>query len=62
MNKKTGRSTPSPAASSNQLLRLQRVLAGAGLGSRRDCETLITEGRVEVDGKPCTELGTRVDP
>jgi len=38
------------------------VLAGAGLGSRRDCETLITEGRVEVDGKPCTELGTRVDP
>ena len=33
----------------------------AGLGSRRDCETLITEGRVEVDGKTVSELGTKVD-
>jgi 23S rRNA pseudouridine2605 synthase len=38
------------------------VLAAAGLGSRRDCEELITAGRVEVDGEIVTELGTRVDP
>ena len=42
--------------------RLQKVLAGAGLASRRDAEELILEGRVEVDGEVVTELGTRVDP
>lgn len=42
--------------------RLQKVLAAAGLGSRRQCEELITTGRVEVDRKVVTELGTRVDP
>ncbi|MEC8344726.1 MAG: pseudouridine synthase [Planctomycetota bacterium] len=41
--------------------RLQKILALAGFGSRRDCETLITEGRVEVDGKTVSELGTKVD-
>lgn len=43
-------------------IRLQKVLAAAGLGSRRKAEELITEGRVEVDGELVTELGTRVDP
>jgi 23S rRNA pseudouridine2605 synthase len=43
-------------------IRLQRVLASAGLGSRRACEQLIEQGRVEVDGKPVTVQGTRVDP
>jgi 23S rRNA pseudouridine2605 synthase len=62
MKKKANPSAKTPEAPSAQLLRLQRVLAAAGLGSRRDCESLITEGRVEVDGKPCTELGTKVDP
>ena len=42
--------------------RLQKVLAAAGLGSRRQCEELITSGRVEVDRKVVTQLGTRVDP
>jgi 23S rRNA pseudouridine2605 synthase len=37
-------------------------LAAAGLGSRRQCEELITAGRVEVDRHVVTELGTRVDP
>ena len=44
------------------LERLQKVLAGAGLGSRRACEDLITTGRVEVDRKVVTTLGVRVDP
>ncbi|MGA2036859.1 MAG: pseudouridine synthase, partial [Acidimicrobiales bacterium] len=40
--------------------RLQKVLARAGLGSRRACEELISAGRVTVNGEPAT-LGRRVD-
>ncbi|TWP36686.1 pseudouridine synthase [Leekyejoonella antrihumi] len=43
-------------------VRLQKLLAGAGVGSRRKCEELITQGRVEVDGHRVTELGVRIDP
>lgn len=42
--------------------RLQKVLARGGYGSRRSAETLITSGRVHVNGAVVTELGTQVDP
>jgi len=42
--------------------RLQRILAAAGAGSRRHCETLIATGRVAVNGNVVTELGTKADP
>ncbi|NTW41478.1 MAG: rRNA pseudouridine synthase [Cellulomonadaceae bacterium] len=43
-------------------VRLQKVLAGAGVGSRRVCEDIIAAGRVTVDGVIVRELGVRVDP
>jgi 23S rRNA pseudouridine2605 synthase len=42
--------------------RLQKVLARAGVASRRAAEQLIAAGRVRVDGRVVTELGTKVDP
>ena len=43
-------------------VRLQKVLAAAGVASRRACEIMISEGRVEVNGRLVVEQGTRVDP
>ncbi|GAA3547131.1 pseudouridine synthase [Aeromicrobium flavum] len=43
-------------------IRLQKVLAAAGVASRRRCEELMVEGRVEVNGEIVTQLGARVDP
>jgi 23S rRNA pseudouridine2605 synthase len=41
--------------------RLNKLLAHAGVGSRRHCEDLIAAGRVAVDGHPVRELGTKID-
>ncbi|CAA9381203.1 MAG: Ribosomal large subunit pseudouridine synthase B [uncultured Nocardioidaceae bacterium] len=46
---------------SAQPMRLQKVLAQAGVASRRSCEALMSQGRVEVDGEVVTQLGAKVD-
>jgi 23S rRNA pseudouridine2605 synthase len=43
-------------------IRLQKVMAAAGVGSRRHCEELILAGRVTIDGRTVKKLGTRVEP
>lgn len=43
-------------------VRLQKVLAAAGVASRRACEDLIVAGAVSVNGKVVKELGTRINP
>ena len=43
-------------------MRLNRFLASAGLGSRRSCETLISEGKVTINGRVCVILATEVAP
>jgi 23S rRNA pseudouridine2605 synthase/16S rRNA pseudouridine516 synthase len=47
---------------SSEGVRLQKVLANAGVASRRVAEQLIVEGRVRVNGKTVTELGSRIEP
>ena len=42
--------------------RLQKYLANSGVASRRKCEELILQGKVEVNGKVVTELGTKINP
>ena len=66
-----GRKAPTPlpqheprtrAEMNDEGVRLQKVMANAGVASRRVCEELIEQGRVEVNGQIVTELGSRVNP
>ena len=43
-------------------IRLQKYLADCGIASRRKCEELILQGKVQVNGKPIIELGTKINP
>ena len=43
-------------------IRLQKYLANNGVASRRKCEELIKQGRIKVNGKIVTELGTKIEP
>ena len=51
-----------PGDASTEGVRLQKVLAAAGVASRRRAEEMIVEGRIKVDGLVVRELGRRVDP
>ena len=53
-------STPGPRPPA-KLERLQKILAQAGVASRRKAEEMIEQGRVQVNGKTVTELGTKAD-
>lgn len=48
--------------SDDEGVRLQKVLANAGVASRRVCEDMIVQGRVRVNGVAVTELGSRIHP
>ncbi|MDI2131824.1 pseudouridine synthase [Yinghuangia seranimata] len=56
------REQPRTPREAQEGVRLQKVMAQAGIGSRRACEELIEMGRVEVDGQVVREQGLRVDP
>lgn len=51
-----------PGLDDDGLIRLQKLLAQSGVGSRRRCEELMLAGVVVVDGEVVTRLGTKVDP
>lgn len=46
----------------SEVMRVQKFLSGAGVCSRRKGEEMMLEGRVQVNGKVCRELGTKIDP
>jgi len=62
VSKKPAASADAADPAAPRRVRLQRALAAAGFGSRRQCEELILEGRVEVDGQIVDQLGTTIDP
>lgn len=63
MAKKRSTKKPSPHSSTSPTAqRLNKVLAAAGLGSRRKVEGLIEQGRVQIDGDVVTDLACKVEP
>jgi 23S rRNA pseudouridine2605 synthase len=48
--------------STSEGVRLNKYLASCAIGSRRKCDELIKAGRVEVNGSPCINMGTRINP
>lgn len=61
-NRPTHRARAQAAQSDLEGVRLQKVMANAGVASRRVCEEMILAARVEVNGSLVTELGIRIDP
>ncbi len=61
-NDEATRTHDRPGTDDGEGVRLQKILAQAGFGSRRACERMILDGRVEVDGELVTQLGARADP
>ncbi|WP_182544192.1 pseudouridine synthase [Halosaccharopolyspora lacisalsi] len=59
---RTGKPGTGSAGTAEGGVRLQKLLSQAGVASRRASEQMITEGRVEVNGRPVLEMGVRVDP
>ncbi len=55
------RRTGRPSEARERPIRLQKILASAGIASRRAAEELIRAGRVQVNGQPVSRLGTRAD-
>jgi 23S rRNA pseudouridine2605 synthase len=55
------KSSAKPSPQAPEGTRLQKILADAGIASRRKAEELILEGRVHVNGEIVTELGTRAN-
>ena len=53
---------PQNAKANNCMERLQKIMAHAGIDSRRHCEDLIRQGRVKVNGKVVTKIPVLVDP
>src|SRR5204863_7598719 len=62
--RKPQRNTPNPLISFSRMPseRLQKIIAAAGIASRRKAEQMITSGLVSVNGQIVTELGTKADP
>ncbi len=61
-NKTSSRLVPAEYRDAARGIRLQKAMAEAGIASRRDCETMIENGRVTVNGTPITALPAWVDP